>query len=258
MSCVNINSSVFKEILKKEPNIFLAQLLYANTFDKDVLKEEVALEEMTDEDVVPEKKSMFSNSDNWAYTSSLNPPIINKSVLNTLVKNFDMSSLSSEDQFKLNQIIDIIGKQEALKDFYENDMVVRPSFVIQEKLRKLDSQANVFKVDLNNLVEYEDDSKPTFNEYLNSIGVIYTNEENKLCAEAGMTNATVGTEWKLVKDFKGLPKHSQGGVDIVISNSGVSIERNGSSIKAAQGLVINAHEMHLDNKFKSRITWPKI
>ena len=63
MSCVNINSSVFKEILKKEPNIFLAQLLYLNTFDKDVLKQEVALEELTDEDIVPEKKSMFSNSD---------------------------------------------------------------------------------------------------------------------------------------------------------------------------------------------------
>ena len=33
----------------------------------------------------------------------------------------------------------------------------------------------------------------------------------------------MGTGWKIVKDFQGQPKHSQGGVDITISDSGVSM-----------------------------------
>jgi hypothetical protein len=59
-----------------------------------------------------------------------------------------------------------------------------------------------------------------------------------LRAKDGMTNAVVGTNWKIVKDFKGQPKHSQGGVDITISNSGVSFKKGEADIKAEYGLLI--------------------
>ena len=76
---------------------------------------------------------------------------------------------------------------------------------------------------------------------LNTINVseiTYTDEEGNPCAKMGLTNTVKGTDWKIVKDFKGKPKHSQGGVDITISNDGVSMRRDGKDIKAKFGLLI--------------------
>lgn len=66
----------------------------------------------------------------------------------------------------------------------------------------------------------------------------FLDEEGNICAAMGLTNTTSGTNWRIVKDFKGKPKHSQGGVDITISNKGVNIRRGGKDIKAEFGLVI--------------------
>lgn len=68
--------------------------------------------------------------------------------------------------------------------------------------------------------------------------ITYTDEDGNPCAKIGLTNTTKGTGWKIVKDFKGKPKHSQGGVDITISNKGVSMRRGGKDIKAKYGLLI--------------------
>ena len=54
----------------------------------------------------------------------------------------------------------------------------------------------------------------------------------------GLTNVTKGTDWKIVKDFKGQPKHSQGGVDIIISDKKVTMRRGDKDIKAEYGLLI--------------------
>lgn len=78
-------------------------------------------------------------------------------------------------------------------------------------------------------------------------GIIdYTDEKGNPCkpgglkAEDGMTDTVTGSKWKIVKDFKGMPKHRQGGVDISISDKGVSMRRGGADIKAAHGLLIAA------------------
>ena len=68
--------------------------------------------------------------------------------------------------------------------------------------------------------------------------ITYTDEDGKPCAKMGLTNTTKGTGWKIVKDFQGKPKHSQGGVDITISDKGVSMRRGGKDIKAKYGLLI--------------------
>lgn len=73
---------------------------------------------------------------------------------------------------------------------------------------------------------------------INESEITYTDEEGNLCAKMGLTNATKGTGWKIVKDFKGKPKHSQGGVDITISDNGISMRRGGKDIKAKYGLLI--------------------
>jgi hypothetical protein len=68
--------------------------------------------------------------------------------------------------------------------------------------------------------------------------ITYTDEEGNPCAKMGLTNATKGTGWKIVKDFKGKPKHSNGGVDITVSDKGVTMRRGGKDIKAKHGLLI--------------------
>ena len=59
-------------------------------------------------------------------------------------------------------------------------------------------------------------------------------EETKMV----LTNTVKGTDWKIVKDFKGKPKHSNGGVDITISDKGITMRRGGKDIKAKYGLLI--------------------
>ena len=76
---------------------------------------------------------------------------------------------------------------------------------------------------------------------LNTINVseiTYTDEEGNPCAKMGLTNTVKGADWKIVKDFKGQPKHSNGGVDITISDKGVTMRRGGKDIKAKHGLLI--------------------
>ena len=73
---------------------------------------------------------------------------------------------------------------------------------------------------------------------INVSEITYTDEEGNICAKMGLTNTVKGTDWKIVKDFKGKPKHSQGGVDITISNDGVSMRRGDKDIKAKYGLLI--------------------
>ena len=68
--------------------------------------------------------------------------------------------------------------------------------------------------------------------------ITYTDEEGNPCAKMGLTNTVKGTDWKIVKDFKGKPKHSNGGVDITISDKGVTMRRGGKDIKAKYGLLI--------------------
>ena len=73
---------------------------------------------------------------------------------------------------------------------------------------------------------------------INESEITYTDEEGNPCAKMGLTNTVKGTGWKIVKDFKGKPKHSYGGVDITISDKGVSMRRGGKDIKAKYGLLI--------------------
>ena len=62
---------------------------------------------------------------------------------------------------------------------------------------------------------------------------------DKLKAEKGLqTNFTKGGEWKIIKDLKGYPKHSQGGVDLSFEGNKVNFTRKDGKIHAKYGLVI--------------------
>ncbi len=61
----------------------------------------------------------------------------------------------------------------------------------------------------------------------------------KLKAEDGIrTKFTKGSQWEIVKDLKGYPSHSQGGVDIKLGKNGFSFTRDNGIIEAKHGLVL--------------------
>jgi hypothetical protein len=116
----------------------------------------------------------------------------------------------------------------------------RPKFTTGEDGKAKVSSGQVF-LPHTFLAKYIPDYKSLSLEQLVGIDeskIIYVDENNQPCAANGLTNTTKGTSWKIVKDFKGMPKHSQGGVDINISDKGVSIRKGSSDIKAEFGLLI--------------------
>ena len=71
--------------------------------------------------------------------------------------------------------------------------------------------------------------------------ITFTDEQGNPCAACGM-GGVKGTKWEIVKDFNGMPKHSQGGVDIMLTDNGVRIIRDGGEIECKNGLFINSYE----------------
>ncbi len=90
---------------------------------------------------------------------------------------------------------------------------------------------------INNFLSSLPNSK-IIQDFIQSGDIVYTTEYGKLCAANGLTDTSTGTGWKIVKDFKNMPTHLHGGVDITISDKGVSMRRGGKDIKAAHGLLI--------------------
>ena len=85
-----------------------------------------------------------------------------------------------------------------------------------------------------------DEGTPLFSR--NTTGEItFTDEQGNPCAACGM-GGVKGTKWEIVKDFNGMPKHSQGGVDIMLTDNGVRIIRDGGEIECKNGLFINSYE----------------
>lgn len=61
----------------------------------------------------------------------------------------------------------------------------------------------------------------------------------KLKAKDGLrTKFTKGSQWEIVKDLKGYPSHSQGGVDVKIGKNGFSFTKDNGVIEAKYGLIL--------------------
>ena len=180
MSCVNINNPLFKAFFKSEPNIFLAQLNFLNELNKKDVSDELEIE---DQQLATPKENYFSKLNEWDFTSRAEPLVIDNKVLSNLSNKFNMNSLSKENQDKMVQVIAAVGKREAVRDYYENDSVVRTPGAIINKLYDIEQEKQINKLEFANLENYDkvDDTKASLNELLSLSGVSYTNEENKLC-----------------------------------------------------------------------------
>ena len=182
MSCVNINNPLFKAFFKSEPNIFLAQLNFINDLNKKDVNEFTETE-LEDQQLAAPKENYFSKLNEWDFTSSAEPIAIDNKVLSNLVSKFKMATLSKENQDKMTQVIAAVGKREAVRDYYENNSIIRTPGAIINKLYAIQQEKENSKLEFANLENYDkvDDSKVSLNELLSLSGVSYTNEENKLC-----------------------------------------------------------------------------
>jgi hypothetical protein len=72
---------------------------------------------------------------------------------------------------------------------------------------------------------------------------IIDEDSGRPCAANGMSTAnfTPGSKWRVIKDLKGHPSHARGGVNVSITDNGVSLSKNGSNIQAKYGLVIKGY-----------------
>jgi len=168
MACVNKNSPEFKKILESEPNPLLAEIIYNQKFGK-LNEQSLNEEELSVKQTTPLDKSEIdfsSVSEEWSYknTDALNE--ISDYVLSNLIKK-EGKPTDATDLEKFTQLSNAIGEQEAFRDYFENDKVVRPSSVVQEKIDARIEEAMQFPQDM--LREFEKPPLQSPMDYLNFV-----------------------------------------------------------------------------------------
>lgn len=138
MACININSPEFQKILEETNNdVLLASYIYNETYGDltvDTLNEDsLDLKETTR--LAGNKINFAAQSENWNYQKTDAATIIDNFTLSKLIKS-DGQIVGNENQEKFNQVSNAIGIVEAYRDYFENNKVIRPSKVIQDKLEK--------------------------------------------------------------------------------------------------------------------------
>jgi len=81
--------------------------------------------------------------------------------------------------------------------------------------------------------------------------ISFVDENGNPCAANGLkfTGFQFGGSWEIVKKFEG-PSHSQGGIDIQLSDSGVRLSNKDGQVKAADGMIIPADPPDKKSKVK--------
>ena len=174
MACVNKNSPEFKKILESEPNPLLAEIIYNQKFGK-LNEQSLNEEELSVKETTPLSKSEidFSNvSEEWSYkkTDALNE--ISNYVLSNLIKK-EGKPTDATDLEKFTQLSNAVGEQEAFRDYFENNKIVRPSSVVQEKINARIEEALEFPQDM--IREFEKPPLETAEDYMDFVKENFNN-----------------------------------------------------------------------------------
>ena len=60
-------------------------------------------------------------------------------------------------------------------------------------------------------------------------------EEGNECAKFGLKTGVSGTNWRIEENLNWGKKHSEGGIDLTMTDDGIVFRRNNSDIKAPHG-----------------------
>jgi hypothetical protein len=192
MACVNPNSPEFKKILESEPNPLIAELIYNKKYgqlNEQSLNEEGLVFKETQVDL--ESEFNFLNvSDQWAYKKTDSVTEIDNYTLDQLIKKQGKPE-NSEELEKFNQVSNALGELEAYRDYFENDNIVRPSSVIQEKIDARVTEAFESFADVISEPDIMQESMETPEDYLDFVGSkfkdIIKSDNEKTALELAMT-----------------------------------------------------------------------
>ena len=111
---------------------------------------------------------------------------------------------------------------------------------IDNYIQNMNKKSVINKIDFENYIASDIEAMNNDN-LISTFGITFLNEEGEVCALHGgkPTSLTKGSTWSLVKDLKGKPSHSGGGVQLSIGeNGGVHFSKGDSPIHAKHGLLI--------------------
>lgn len=179
MSCVNPNSPEFKEILKKQSNFLLAEVIYDRA-----LKQIDALamnESIVNEEKITEKLNVFDSTENWDFKKPQTQKIIDNDLLNLLIADKEYSAITDPVQLeRFKQLEQIIGKKETFRAYFENNKQVPTSdYFFKEQDKKVE---NVFDTNetYDRDVESFEKPMPSIDEYVDSLNKLIDEENNSI------------------------------------------------------------------------------
>ena len=167
-----------------------------------------------------------SIENNFDKITSENPDIMyneNYSKINSLEEQKQLELKKAEEDWAVN--VDERGyPKESLQSILEK---------IEAKYKQLENKNTYNDLETVNISDI-------LAEKLRNGEIEYRDEEGKPCAKIGGKNSnfTKGSQWEIVKDLKGYPSHTQGGVNITLGKNGFSFKRKDGNIKAAYGLIL--------------------
>ena len=178
-TCINPNSEDFKNELKSKSNILLAEIGVDEKFKNyDSFSPEFETEDLKeDSDNVLKKNNsiLYGETSNWDFDQVEKMTQINDTLLYALKNNPKYKITDPVTLNKLNSLIEAIGENEAYRDYFENNMSVRTSDVVIEKLlNRLDAEhaedfnAFVSDQEQNQQDKGEKTDVTVFNEILNT------------------------------------------------------------------------------------------
>lgn len=161
-TCINPNSEDFKNALKTEPNILLAEVAVDEALKNyDSFSPESEADYLKDDTVVKTTANsnslLYGETSNWEHKTVDKMPVLSDSVLKTLMNNPKYKITDSVEAARMNELIEAVGEKEAYRDYFENNMSVRPSAPVVEKIiERLEQESFEEEQDLLSEVEPEE------------------------------------------------------------------------------------------------------
>lgn len=136
MSCVNINSPEFQEILKTEPNLLLAELIYDKKMAEQKTKLYDDVREFKSETSKKTKPELGGVTEEWEFKNVKSLMRLTDAELKPLIDNKNYKITNPVELEKFNKLAEAVGEKEAYRDYFEHNEVVRPASAVIEKINE--------------------------------------------------------------------------------------------------------------------------
>lgn len=173
MSCINPKSKEFQDILKYQPNLILAELEYNKLYPSEVdidYNINTEIDQLKEEPFTPSpandiftESEMFSEEEvNWEHDITNDKNVyIDGPILNDLMKDPSNMIMTQENKNRFKIVESYVGYKEAFRDYMEQGQVVRPPYLVIDKINNRivqeDTSENdtLFPINIDNVQEIE-------------------------------------------------------------------------------------------------------